>query len=109
MRGFITQPVRLARLASTVRTAPSAVLQPAARSVPRTSPSVFGHLPRRGFTTSGPKRARYDRWDPYGGQGQPNNGRNNLTNFVKMRLGGDRGVKIYAIGIGGALIYYVYQ
>lgn len=103
MRGILSQPVRLARVAR-----PATL--PALRAAPRApQPSVLRLVPNRAFTTGGPKRARYDRWDPYGGQGQPGSGRSNVQNYVKRRLGGDRGVKIYAIGIGAALIYYVCQ
>lgn len=106
MRGILTQPVRLARV---VRPPPlSAPVRLAPRPSP-TGPSVLQHIPKRGFSSGGPKRSRYDRWDPYGGQGQPGSGRQNVENYVKRRLGGDRGVKIYAIGIGAALIYYVCQ
>lgn len=105
MRGILAQPIRLARV---VRPTPGAVLAPSIRCAPRT-PSALSHLPKRPFTTSGPKGSRYDRWDPYGNQGQPGNGRQNVQNYVKRRLGGDRGVMLYAIGTGAALIYYVCQ
>lgn len=102
MRGILN----LARVA---RPAASVAGRTALVAAPKSPAAVVGQLPRRTFTSSAFRRARYDRWDPYGGQGQPDNGRNNVTNYVKRRLGGDRGVVIYAIGIGGALIYYVFQ
>lgn len=77
---------------------------PAARTV---RPAVLKQLPRRGFTTSPPKSARYERFD-FPSSGQPG-GSNNVTNFLRRRLGGDRGMIVFGVATGFGVIYYIAQ
>lgn len=72
--------------------------------------------PPRALHTSPKLRARYERFDPQpqwrvgssggnpGGGGGPK-----FTEYLKRRLGGDRAVWLYGIGLGGGGLYYVTQ
>ncbi|OCF43353.1 mitochondrial metalloendopeptidase OMA1 [Kwoniella heveanensis CBS 569] len=71
----------------------------------------------RSFRTSSVRTARYERFDsPYSAPlGSPNAGPGrggggagpNIWQYFKRRLGGDRAVWVYGIGVGGGGLYYV--
>ena len=82
-----------------------------------TSRSTFQHpgpVTFRPLHTSSPNGARYERFDgpssagPSGSDGG-GGGRPDFLAFFRRRLGSDRAVWIYGIGVGGAVIYYVIQ
>lgn len=67
---------------------------------------------------SKPLRARYDRFDPSpswnmgsggGGGGPRGPGGHGMKEYLRRRLGGDRAIWVYGIGIGGGCLYYVTQ
>lgn len=81
----------------------------AARSAPRAAaPSQRSGLQalRRPLTSSSRHRVEYRRFDNRS-PGQPDSG--NVMNYVRRRVGGDRGMVIYGLLIGGGAIYYVAQ
>jgi hypothetical protein len=72
-------------------------------------------IPARALHATPKPRARYERFDPQpqwrvgpsgsgGGGGGPK-----FTDYLKRRLGGDRAVWVYGIGLGGGGLYYVTQ
>ncbi|OWZ31902.1 mitochondrial metalloendopeptidase OMA1 [Cryptococcus neoformans] len=64
----------------------------------------------RALHTTRPSYAKYERFDQrpsFGGSPGPRGGGPTLWEYVKRRMGGDRAVWIYGIGIGGGGIYYV--
>jgi hypothetical protein len=73
--------------------------------------------PRRALQTSPIPRARYERFDPEPqwragpsrGPGGGGGGGPNFKEYLRRRLGGDRAIYIYGIGIGGGGLYYVTQ
>jgi len=70
--------------------------------------------PRRALRTSPIPRARYERFDPdpqwrAGPSGGPGGGGPNFKEYLRRRLGGDRAIYVYGIGIGGGGLYYVTQ
>ncbi|KAL1406366.1 metalloendopeptidase [Vanrija albida] len=70
----------------------------------RASPSsVLAHT--KPFHSSGPSQRRYERWEEDPWSGQPNE-RPDVMSFLRRRLGGDRAVWLWGIGIGACLIYY---
>lgn len=76
----------------------------ALQSTPRRLEFQFPRDPRR------PEYRRFDQSE----YGQPRGPRGsgagqNALNYVKRRVGGDRGMVIYGIGIAGAVAYYCFQ
>jgi hypothetical protein len=71
--------------------------------------------PLRALHTTPKPQARYERFDPQpqwrsGPSGaQPGGGGPKFTEYLKRRLGGDRAVWLYGIGLGGGGLYYVTQ
>lgn len=68
----------------------------------------------RALHTSIPRRAQYERFGggrPSIGGGGPSgpSGRPDVVTLLRRRLGGDRAVVVYGVGVGGALVYYVVQ
>lgn len=72
----------------------------------------------RPIHVSRPLRARYDRFDPSpswnmggsgGGGGPRGSGGPNIKEYLRRRLGGDRAIWVYGIGLGGGGLYYVTQ
>lgn len=64
----------------------------------------------RALHTTRPSYAKYERFDQrpsFGGSPGPSGGGPTLWEYVKRRMGGDRAVWVYGIGIGGGGIYYV--
>ncbi|WWC87947.1 uncharacterized protein L201_002847 [Kwoniella dendrophila CBS 6074] len=81
------------------------------RSLPYTTPSRLStRIPiSRSFKNSIPNSAKYERFPSgYAPSPGPNGGGGpNIWQYFKRRLGGDRAVWVYGIGVGGAGIYYV--
>ncbi|WVQ93447.1 hypothetical protein IAU59_000521 [Kwoniella sp. CBS 9459] len=95
-----------------VRPPASSSLRPLTRQpIPAYAPTpIFS----RSLRTTSPRSARYERFDsPYSGpsgdapNAGPGGGGPNLWQYFKRRLGGDRAVWVYGIGVGGGGIYYV--
>lgn len=69
----------------------------------------------RSFHSTFPRLAQYERFPssggrrPIGGSGQGPNGRPDVVQMLRRRLGGDRAVVVYGVGVSGALVYYVVQ
>jgi hypothetical protein len=71
----------------------------------------------RTLHTSIPRRAQYERFGGGrpsiggGSDGRPGgpSGRPDVVTLLRRRLGGDRAVVVYGVGVGGALVYYVVQ
>lgn len=78
---------------------------PLAQSIKR--PATLEHLTRRQLSSSSRKGYEYRRFDN-DPSGQPSSG-GDVMNFVKRRVGGDRGMVLYGVLIGGGVIYYVAQ
>lgn len=84
-----------------------AVRVPAIRRVPAASPSaILAHT--KPFHSSGPRQRRYERFEEDPWSGQPNE-RPDVMSFLRRRLGGDRAVWLWGIGIGACVIYYCAQ
>ncbi|WVR03778.1 hypothetical protein IAU60_000773 [Kwoniella sp. DSM 27419] len=79
---------------------------PRTRLIPRALlPNV---QPTRALRTTPIQSARYERFDsPFGTSSPGPSGRSNFWNYLRRRLGGDRAVYVYGIGIGGGGLYYV--
>ncbi|BEI92837.1 uncharacterized protein CcaverHIS019_0504650 [Cutaneotrichosporon cavernicola] len=78
------------------------------RSVPRAAaPSQRSGLQalRRPISSTSRRSVEYRRFDTRS-SGQPNSS-DNAVNYVRRRVGGDRGMVIYGVLIGGGVIYYV--
>ncbi|BEJ16005.1 hypothetical protein CspHIS471_0506100 [Cutaneotrichosporon sp. HIS471] len=78
------------------------------RSVPRAAaPSQRSGLQalRRPISSTSRRAVEYRRFDTRS-SGQPNSS-DNVMNYVRRRVGGDRGMVIYGVLIGGGVIYYV--
>jgi hypothetical protein len=89
------------------------------------TPLTGGTLQSRFLHHQTPLQARYERFDPPGGpfSGRsgggpdprpPRGGGNgsapsNLLAFIRRRVGGDRAIWVYGIGLGGSGLYYVTQ
>jgi len=110
MRPFLTAarlaPLRASTLTATApRVVPSATL---ARLQPRipASATPASTINVRALSTTPRAQQRYERFDtPSFGQGSVGN----MHNFLRRRFGGDRGVYIFVLAIGGGVIYYVAQ
>ncbi|WVF65807.1 hypothetical protein IAT40_000544 [Kwoniella sp. CBS 6097] len=109
------------------RTNRSAAFSSAARSLPlarsalapslalKRPPTTTGRIQPRGLQTTPFRSARYERFDspysvPSGGAphaGPGGGGGPRLWQYFKRRLGGDRAVWVYGIGVGGCGLYYV--
>lgn len=70
-------------------------------------PANLEHLTRRQLSSSSRKGYEYRRFDNRP-SGQPNNA-GDVMNFMRRRVGGDRGMVVYGIAVGGGVIYYVAQ
>lgn len=79
--------------------------RPIAQNIKR--PATLEHLTRRQLSSSSRKGYEYRRFD-HQPSGQRSSG-GDVMNFVKRRVGGDRGLVLYGVLIGGGAIYYVAQ
>lgn len=98
-------------LLTTARAGLRASLRPAApmrTQLPQLAPPLRLRPQTRSLMTTPPPRARYERFEgpSYGQPGRPGA---NLYRFLWRRLGGDRGVILFGIGLGGAAVYYIAQ
>jgi hypothetical protein len=110
MRPFLTAARAAVRPAARPLASSSASSASAAASLQRASArQALPTIRARTFSsTPPPRRPRYERFDtPSFGQG--GGGVQNVHHFLRRRLGGDRGVLVFGIAIGGGLIYYVAQ
>lgn len=82
-----------------------AAARPMAQAAKR--PATLEHLARRQLSSSSRKGVEYRRFESRP-TGQPNNS-GDVMNFMRRRVGGDRGMVIYGVLIGGGVIYYVAQ
>lgn len=103
---------RLANLRGTLSAARAGAQPTASSSRLALKPTT---VPSRVLHTTPKPHARYERFDPQpqwrvgpssgGGPG----GGPNFKEYMKRRLGGDRAVWVYGIGLGGGGLYYVTQ
>jgi hypothetical protein len=103
---------RITSIRSNFAAARSALLANASSSRVTARPT---QATRRSVQTSQPLRARYERFDPQPqwragpSGGGPGGGGSNFKQYLRRRLGGDRAIYIYGIGLGGGGLYYVTQ
>nr|XP_031862888.1 uncharacterized protein CI109_001362 [Kwoniella shandongensis]KAA5529960.1 hypothetical protein CI109_001362 [Kwoniella shandongensis] len=98
-----------AQLSRTALTAARPTLSARTTALPSIRPTL---ITRTIHQTSLPRSPKYERFptdhggSPGGGPTGPT-GRPDLWSYFKRRLGGDRAVYVYGIGVGGAGLYYV--
>lgn len=100
-------PRTLARL-PTLRSISLTSHRPPTLLFPRSSASPISralHTTRRSYA----KYERFDQRPSFGGPPGPSGEGPTLWQYIKRRMGGDRAVWVYGIGIGGGGIYYVTQ